>query len=82
MTKPFKIFVSVLIVEGCGDFPVDMLRYDRCVPDTEEDAHAIQRGPYKRQVTLRRFSVNTLRATRGRWDTFGWKVLSEEPVLP
>jgi hypothetical protein len=30
------------IVTGKGSFPIDMLRYDRCMPDTERDARTVE----------------------------------------
>jgi hypothetical protein len=76
-----KIFRTRLVVEGSGDFPIDMLRYDGCCPDGEVDSWAIQNEKGQRQVKLRRFTVAGSRAAEGRWESFGWKVVSEEPVI-
>lgn len=68
-------------VAGRFPFPVDMLRYDRCTPDSEADSGAIHnsitaapgfdRGP----IRLMRWDSNKSWApTFGRWESFGWKV--------
>jgi hypothetical protein len=78
--KPEKIFVTYLKVQGSGEFPIDMLRYDRCVPRTEVDSHFIsKRTDPPRIVCLIRYSVNVIGATKDRWKSFGWEVLAEEP---
>lgn len=67
-------------VEGRHDFPFDMLRYDQCWPkrEAEDSSRLGYWRPTKstagstRQVTLIGLSAPTL----GRWDSFGWKVLS------
>lgn len=85
--KPSKVYRTILIVEGSGDFPIDMLRYDACCPDKEEDSFSITQQKVHpearaghRQVKLRRFSVNGLPANVDRWRSRGWDVVSEEPV--
>lgn len=59
-------------VEGRGDFPLDMLRYDLCWPATEDDsrlvAHAVRTAD--RPVRLRGLKLPTV----ARWASFGWKV--------
>lgn len=34
-------YVSEFTVTGCGDFPLDMLRYDRCSPFSSQDANSV-----------------------------------------
>lgn len=78
--KTSKLYVFRLTVEGQGTFPIDMLRYDRCVPSDGEDAHKV--GAYsleKRRVQLQMYSANKEGATEGRWASFGWKVIAQEP---
>ncbi len=41
--RPEKFYPTKFVVEGKGDFPIDMLRYDRAVPATERDANTITR---------------------------------------
>lgn len=81
-TKPSKVYRTILVVEGSGSFPIDMLRYDACCPDKEEDSDALEKDDprCRRQVKLRRFSINGLPATVPRWRSYGWDVVSEEPV--
>jgi len=64
--KYFKI-----TVEGIGQFPYDMLRYDQCFPFTETDSANISLRYEKRQVTLRA----SMPPTRERWQSFMWRVV-------
>lgn len=67
------------IVEGSGVFPFDMLRYDQCWPKSETtDSAAIERTTRHvysgdEKVTL----VGLGKPTEGRWNSFGWRVVSE-----
>lgn len=36
-----KKYRQSFIVRGSVSFPIDMLRYDHCFPDTEQDSHQI-----------------------------------------
>jgi hypothetical protein len=72
-------------VEGRGDFPLDMLRYDRCFPRTGTDAETILppehlRGP--RCVTLVALARDSRwwEPERGRWISFGWTVIDVTPM--
>ena len=64
-------------------FPLDMLRHDRCFPDTSEDVNTIADAleqpwePGKRTVVLRvRHQVKDAPGiTEARWQSFGWSVL-------
>lgn len=71
-----KVYVTFLVVEGRGDFPFDMLRYDGSRPFREEDSHAMAHSE-RRRVILVRHSVNASQATVLRWQSFGWEVLAE-----
>jgi hypothetical protein len=76
-----KLYVTVLRVEGSGDFPFDMLRYDSCCPAQEEDSVLLaSHHQEKRIVTLRRFNRSGAPATATRWKSFGWTVFNEEPL--
>lgn len=73
-----KVAVYQFEVEGSGEFPYDMLRYDMCWPATEmyDSAQLSTRKNERRKVTLR-----GLRSpTDGRWRSFGWTVLREREV--
>lgn len=84
MTK--KHHVMLLVVEGQRSFPIDMLRYDSCVPAEERDSRAIERSVWPEaraveRVSLRRFAVDDDRGhhlAEKRWNAFGWKVISYE----
>lgn len=69
--KAEKRYLTHLVVEGSGTFPIDMLRYDRCVPETERDASEIAASfsrhfmGEKMRVKLLRFGANPLPANGG-----------------
>ena len=74
-------------VLGRGVFPLDMLRYDGCYPKLETDT-AIMGEEGLREVTLHK-TLNWGHAhellkvwvpTVGRWNSFGWAVLSDLPA--
>jgi len=72
-------------VEGSGDFPFDMLRYDHCWPEGEAESYKISLTyancnsreddtyPGLRRVTLQSDSPHA--PTEGRWRSFTWRVL-------
>jgi hypothetical protein len=70
------------IVEGTFDFPIDMLRFDRCWPKHESDDSAsiagslsrIGRNFNKRAIKL----VGLNEPTVGRWSSFGWTVTDHQ----
>ncbi len=68
-------------VEGRGPFPVDMLRHDRCWPDTAADAIALEctleQARDVRSVTLA--TIDKWSPNRARWLSFGWPVQDERP---
>jgi hypothetical protein len=66
-------------VEGNGEFPYDMLRYDQCWPKSEaSDVYKMSAHPLgnlartTRSVTL--VSIKE-KPTVARWESFGWKVV-------
>ena len=68
-----------------GSFPVDMLRYDSCIPDTEQDANNIIASIQTYgtddvgEITLRHYSTanNIAHAlTEARWQSFGWQIVN------
>lgn len=79
------------VVRGRGEFPIDMLRYDSCVPATEKDvmrmlntlygSDVYVEGPINRDVKLRRFYPvgGTAAPTVARWVSFGWEVREVYP---
>jgi len=70
------MYRTVFDVRGTGTFPLDMLRYDSCVPHTQDDVC---------QMSLTRARVLTLHSyhkykktsvpTSARWHSFGWEVV-------
>jgi hypothetical protein len=71
-------------VEGAGDFPTDMLRYDAAFPSDTESAMSIL-GPnrpskeeYREYILTKRVVKMTCvdrPPTEMRWASFGWKVI-------
>lgn len=65
------------VVEGTGQFPLDMLRHDRAWTKSTQDAVLLdphERGVMynqKRQITL----IGLREPTEGRWRSFGWPVV-------
>lgn len=72
MTDRDKIYE----VTGNGQFPFDMLRYDRAWPNSGEDARKIGLTDWldtvHRSRTVRLHSNKS--PTEGRWNSFGWSV--------
>jgi hypothetical protein len=65
--------IKRFVVEGGGEFPFDMLRYDNAWPATEQDS-GLMPGYEKRRVTL--FTI-TERLTVKRWESFNWTVVED-----
>jgi len=73
-------------------FPVDMLRYDDCCPNTESDSARIHQSfdlrgrlpnltnPKEFIVELRHFGAPNFKPTWGRWESFSWKVVDNDEV--
>lgn len=67
-----KYFVQEITVVGMGQFPIDMLRYDNCVPASENDSYEIQNKTAHREIRLRRFQIVKNDLAKARWASFGW----------
>lgn len=80
-----KFNAFTFIVTGSGHFPVDMMRYDRCVPKTQDDISLAFSRRDDRRVEVIAFTIsgNKLEPTIQRWLSFGWPVVagSVKPVL-
>ena len=80
MQQPTHRFHHTFTVRGDGQFPVDLLRLDRCYPHTPEDSAFIQRpsrGP--RAVTLEHVDFSwQWEPSRFAWAEAGWKLVSHE----
>lgn len=70
------LYSQSIAIQGHGSFPIDMLRYDSCYPDSSEDASKIH-------DSLEKFESKTIRVRRlvdskkkmwtfDRWKSFGW----------
>lgn len=76
-------YIFSFTVEGAGDFPFDMLRFDRCWPATGHDVSQVTATfaadgafPPKRQIKMA--SVQRGGPTVDRWKSFGWTVTEVE----
>ena len=68
---PFRV-----IVRGSGEFPIDMLRYDRLTPHNQTDSAEIHGTELAepRDVNLYREAELDWKPTYARWRSFGWEV--------
>lgn len=58
-------------------FPIDMLRYDRAIPESEQDSGLIAGSLQPRSQSQRTVRVIMDREpTLARWESFGWRVIS------
>lgn len=57
-------------VIGRGQFPLDMLRYDRACPWQERDSALMQQETCERVVIVEAFGHSA--PTFARWASFGW----------
>ena len=63
-------------VQGSGEFPFDMLRFDRCFPTSPAASLAMGYFPDGRGRTMREVELCTdeCSITPARWESFGWRV--------
>lgn len=75
-SKAEKFYELHFTVEGSGDFPTDMLRYDQCFPKDSPDARAIldSESDGRRSVHLIGRNSTDYYPTVDRWRSFGWTV--------
>jgi hypothetical protein len=75
-----RVYLHKFRVRGVGQFPLDMLRYDRCFPDTGDDAAGLHSDcRIRREITL--IAANRepyWKPTEGRWSSFLWSVVKEK----
>lgn len=67
-------------VEGSGEFPFDMLRYDQSFPATEQDSRKMSSDYYQRRIVVlwAFIQLGTDRVpTHDRWRSFLWAVVAE-----
>lgn len=66
-------------VEGRGPFPIDMLRYDSCWPQSEgSDSYEIDISHQPRRAGQREHRVTLCgitEPTAARWESFGYAVV-------
>ena len=66
-------------VEGCGRFPIDMLRYDQAWPQGVFDSEQIEAGykinkPYTVNLSRVKYYTDD-KINENRWQSFGWKII-------
>jgi hypothetical protein len=78
MAKKYK---QIFTVTGELQFPIDMLRYDCCYPETQEDVSKIHCSLERPSIKAITISLTRWVETKGRdlptadrWRSFGWKV--------
>ena len=77
--KKSTFYERFYVVEGIGEFPFDMLRYDCSFPASEADARRAQhRASQRRRVALISRRVNDSEPTAARWESFTWGVVERE----
>lgn len=75
MPRKHSLYVTQYIVEGVGEFPIDMLRYDCACPETEVESSAITNYREKRRVKLRAYQSAPNGPEIDRWKSFAWTVV-------
>lgn len=76
------LYIFRFTVEGSGEFPFDMLRYDECFPRHESEARGLARTYANGKADINRHTVELVSRGRarhwlpnvGRWRSFGWEV--------
>lgn len=68
-------YLYMFTVSGSSPFPIDMLRYDRCWPESESDSGSISATARNRPHGARFVTLTGHHPpTDGRWASFGWTV--------
>jgi hypothetical protein len=71
-------YIHTARVQGVGEFPLDMLRYDRCTPHREEDSARIpidSRRTAGEWVEIQAATDSKVVPwTVARWHSFGWRI--------
>lgn len=77
-----KTYCVRFAVIGSGVFPLDMLRYDRCYPQTERDANVAQGHSLIAEARVVNLespgNQRHWQPCAARWRSFGWEVM--EPL--
>lgn len=77
------LYIQYATVRGRGEFPLDMLRYDRCSPESETDSYNIAKtfsNPLDRweiQV-VRKVTSKSDKWTVARWQSFGVEIIPSD----
>ena len=89
MAKVWNIYFKVRSIGLAPAMPLDMMRYDRCTPYSQEDVGELACVEVLRdkkdppiEITFVHYShgTKTWEPTRDRWRSFGWEVIEvQEP---
>lgn len=80
MTVHNRQLLHDFTVEGTGQFPLDMLRFDECWPQRIDDACDMGDADSESRTRIRRtIRLRGIKApTPARWASFGWQVIEED----
>lgn len=71
------MYIHKFVVRGKFTFPLDMLRYDACYPESSQDVVTMEKG--NGEVTLVHVTNDSRwTPTKERWSSFLWGVISHQ----
>ena len=71
------VYYHKATIKGHGAFPLDMLRYDSCSPERQQDVTAMRNEEFEGfSVQVAAISDRKEHWTVARWESFGCKVVS------
>lgn len=77
------MYIHIFKVQGTTNFPLDMLRYDKCYPHEQVDVSNML-DDLDRDLTtvtlVHRDDKKVWLPTKDRWHTFGWDVIDWAPM--
>lgn len=83
--KSSRVYVTRVVAQ-ISSIPFDVMRYDGLVPDSEADAHKLERVAYgadkpeDRTIAFRRYSRSPGAPAVDRWHGFSVELISWEPI--
>ncbi len=82
-----EVIHIITLEQKTGEFPLDMLRYDGCWPESEKDAGLIRdtMEPGGTKITPLMVKVRARKSihwepTAARWESFGWRVIRHDKI--
>lgn len=74
-----KIY-HIFTVEGEDHFPIDMLRWDECFPNSGDDSFKLGYEKNKRKVELGSYHEKSWNPSKERWNSFAWKIIEHRKI--